>query len=65
MNPRPKRGKATDPASSSPPSRKKRPDGDRARRTPTDLVRDALERKRKTREWTIDDAPLDFPDLLG
>lgn len=32
-------------------------DGDRRRRTNTDMVRDALERKRLTREWTIDDAP--------
>ncbi|MFO0957906.1 MAG: hypothetical protein U0800_10670 [Isosphaeraceae bacterium] len=47
------------------PPKKKRPDGDRARRTPTDLVRDALQRKRKTRDWTIDDAPIDFPDPTG
>lgn len=32
-------------------------DGDRRRRTTTDLVRDALERKRLAREWTIDDPP--------
>lgn len=32
-------------------------DGDRRRRTPTDLVRDAIARKRMVQEWNIDAAP--------
>ncbi len=32
-------------------------DGDRRRRTTTDLVREALKRKSKTQEWTIDEGP--------
>lgn len=62
MNSDPRRKKPLGPT---PPPKKKRPDGDRARRTSTDLAREALKRKHKTREWTIDDAPIDFPGSPG
>jgi hypothetical protein len=32
-------------------------DGDRRRRTPTDLVRDAIARKRMVQDWNIDVGP--------
>ena len=39
-------------------------DGDRRRRTNTDPVREALERKQMTHDWNIDVGPIDI-DVSG